>query len=230
MSATLDYLIGWVNARLDEMLPEGVAVEGAVPNMEQELNQAALFVLRKAPKQLVYPAAKKIAESTGEVPGKDSLVVLQDKEAGLTSISCPGDYLRFLRLHLEGWKRPVDQLASVDDGRYRQRSNRFYNGNPYKPTAALVPDSTTNGHTAIEAMPGGKVLSLIYVPSRPAADMPEILHDPMVWMTAARAFTILREPNLSKVAMSNMQLAMDQLLIGLQGEERPIAPANARRQ
>ena len=214
----LNYLIEWVNARVDELLPNGQTPEAPIGYIEEELDNSALYILRTINKQIGYSACKTADAS--------ALTVTDNPDNDTTLVGCPEDYVRFMRIRMAGWKRAIDQLISVDSNRYRQQSNRFLQGNTHKPTAFLVPSGTAASGMAIEVSPGGEVTEFIYVPRLRAFQMPKDLQDPMIWLTAARTLTILRQGTLAQSAMYNMQLSMSQLRVGMYGEEVRQQPAN----
>lgn len=215
----IDYLTEWVSARIDELTPGETGLEPPIRKMTDELDKAAVRILQMAPSPLAYSASKTEA---GE-----NLTYHHDDESRVTTLECPNDYLRFLRIVVDAWKRPLHNLTSVHTGRYRQTSNRFFNANRYKPMACLIPDTNSGVNTAIELHPSGRVLELTYVPRLAAYDIPEILEDAFVWLAASRTLTILREPQLSQTAMQNVEMALQQNYNGMYGEE-PALQANRR--
>lgn len=218
----LDHLVQWVSARVDELMPNAQTPDAPIPYINEELDKSALYVLRSAKKQLVYAAAKVIST--------DAVSAMHD---GKLIVTCPADYVRFLRIKLKGWKRPADQIISVDANRYRQQSNKFLSGDDHKPVATLIPwNAGSSIGFAIEASPGSTqanpVEYFFYVPRLKCYEMPEDLEDPMVWLTASRTLSILRQPKLAEQAMQNMVQSMSQLLVGLYGEEMPSVPQSDR--
>jgi hypothetical protein len=98
-----------------------------------------------------------------------------------------------------------------------------------------VPQPEDNVHTEWMAPPGVQVYQnktlksgmlamvplCLIVTTKTAEQMPETLHDSMVWLAAARTLVSLREPALAQSAEKNAATALGAIKTGLKGEELP---------
>lgn len=213
-SDILKKLKEWVTARIDELMPDENIQSSPIPNLEQELDEAALFVLRTVPKELVYPAAINVANIN---------LLLTNTGRGI--IVCPNDFVRFLRVTMTHWRRPVDSLLNVDSMKYRKMDSKNLGATSDNPAAALAPGiGLPNGAAySIELAPviKGAKASLVYVPRLKCYDVPEVLYDPLVWFTAYRILIVLRQGDVANAAFTQMQLAVTRQFTGLTGEEMP---------
>lgn len=207
----LDYLINWVTARVDELMPTGQTTNAPVGNIDKELEKAAVYLLRMIRIELAYLVAKPA-----------NIADTQESDNSLI-IPCPEDYLRFIRVKLTGWKRPVDQLHASNSPVYTNQSNEFMAADPHKPAAALVPHISEHSKQAIECFPKASLIELIYVPRLKPFEMPEDLEDPMVWLAAGRVLTIMRRAELANQATRNGLESIAALRVGLVGEDVPVA-------
>jgi hypothetical protein len=215
----LDYLKDWVTSRVDELMPSGQTQTAPVGYLEKEIDNATHYLLRIIRVELAYLVGKQ-GSSTPVVDDGDSLI-----------IPCPTDYLRFVRLKVQGWKRPTDQLLAPNSAVYQNQGNSFLAGDPNRPVAALVPYPQVASGQAIHCFPkaGGTLTDFVYIPRLPAYELPDDLQDPMVWMAASRVLTILRKGDLADRAMQNGINSIASLRVGLVGEDVPVAGQEQRR-
>ena len=254
-------LIDWVQARIDEISPLDQSATIPTPIIGRELDEAASLILRRAKKQLVYPAGTSIASR---------FCIVNQSATAPVSVIVPlkATFLRFLRARLDTWAIPIDDVVSVDTNMYRHQYNQYQVATTGRPSAAIIPFNFTDGTNlytqAIELFPPpatitkynaaaagtetGVVASLalkaavttlkavfnqtiatallsdfIIVEKTLAEAMPDSLVDPMVWMAASRCLTSLRMGDLAQAAMVQFQMSMDQLLVGMKGEEVQVA-------
>jgi hypothetical protein len=255
-------LVDWVQARIDEVSPNDQSATIPQLMIERELDEAAMQVSRKAKKQLIYPAGKSLAKQfciirKAEKSDTDPTLVPYS-----VIIPLQTTFVRFLRVQLDNWRLPVDDLVSVDTNQYRHQFNRFQAATKGRPTSAIIPFSLTDGATiynqAIELFPAPSVLTgytsvagsgesgiaaavaakgtkftpifnqttplvtdFLIVEKMAAELMPDSLIDPIVWLTAGRCLTNLRLSNEAVQANQQYQFVLDQLLVGMKGEEVP---------
>ena len=209
----LDDLILWVTSRVDELMPTGQTQEAPTGYIDKELDTAATELLRAIRPELAYLAVK---NGTGITPQAEDQSLI---------IPCPADYLRFIRVRIDGWKRPVDQLISPNSSVYRAQSYKLGVGDIHKPIAALIPFVTEGGKQAIQCFPKADetISSFVYVPRLKPYEMPEDLEDPMIWMAASRVLTIMRRHDIAPIAYQNAVQALTNLRVGLVGEDVPVA-------
>lgn len=204
----------WVAIRIDEVMPEGAAPLGPIQNLDKELDEAALKLLRMVPRELAYPAGK----------SAESIVPLRTN-TGRGIIVCPADFVRFLRVTMSHWRRPVDTLLAVDSVKYRKMDAPYIGATKDNPAAALSPGMGLPNDAAysVEVAPHekGALAHLVYVPWLKAYEIPEVLRDPLVWLTAHRVLTILRQMDSAGAAFTQMQLSIQRQFTGLIGEEMP---------
>lgn len=135
-----------VAARVDMVTPTGdsvggsTAIEAPIETIEEELDKAARYVLKYAKRELVLPAAVvdlKHFHGT-EVNDQDTRLIVRDDDlSGL--VVCPDNFIRFISMKLDSWKRELTGLISQGDPIYKyQRNNRYSGGSIYKPTGALA--------------------------------------------------------------------------------------------
>ena len=208
----LDNLVLWVTSRVDELYPAGQTQEAPVGYIEKELDTAAVELLRAIRPELAYLAVKNNS-NTAVVVDEGSLV-----------IPCPVDFLRFMRVRINGWKRPVDQLISPNSPLYRAQSYALGTGDVHKPVAALIPFVSKISNQAIQCFPKAveTIKDFVYVPRLKPYEMPQDLEDPMIWMATARVLTIMRRTDIAGAASQNAAQAIINLRVGLMGEDVPV--------
>lgn len=90
--------------------------------------------------------------------------------------------------------------------------------------AATIGAGTAKGLTTVfnvgYAQGSHALIDDLLVVEKTAADnMPNSLIDPIVWLAASRCLTSLRMPNEAQAASVQYQFVLDQLLVGMKGEE-----------
>lgn len=214
-------LIERVEYRADQVVVDGQTPPINRASIYQELTEARRSVLRKVPREFVYPAAKDGAaalNSTATV--KDHKVILP----------MPADFIRFLRLEIEGWQTSADDLLMVGTAAYRLQANQYARADAAHPIAVLVPNFDSPIGQAIEAYPASSetdpVAHFAYVSANDAPeDMPEALIDAMVWEATGRVLQNMRAFDAATAAFSAAQAAVSEIRIGIKGEDTPNVPA-----
>ena len=208
----LERLRQWVMIRLDELKP-GIEPAAPVIGLERELDEAALFILRHASREIVLEAC---------VDATEPVVVKQER---CVKVGVPADFVRFMRIRLKGWRSDVNWLTGVQTPIYTEQSNEYTASTASAPIASIVPWRHKVGEKvftrAIECYPGSSVQieQFLYVPKLTAVEMPDVLKDPLVWLTASRVFQLMREGDLSQLAMQRFGSTLNTVKLGILGEE-----------
>ena len=221
-AAQLD-LVQRVEARLDEITPTSQTPSVKYSRIYDELAEEAQVLLRRMPKQVVYKASVLYAPTYSDTASVGT---------GLR-IALPADYIRFLRIQLTAWTRPVDSLISVDSDMYRAQYNPHQCANPSQPLAAIIPhidgDSTEALHcfpaptaaTGLDTAPDVRVSELLIVQRTAPEAMPEHFRDALVWGAAYRILVSLKDGASSERAKVAAEEVKRGLLVGMRGEEMP---------
>lgn len=138
-----------VSVRVDEFAVSAssvggnTALEDPIETIEDELDMSAIFVLRNAREDYLYQLIKgdKKYYHGDNVQDVDVRLIVDEEDLSAIVV-CPQDYLRFISLKLDSWKREVRELISPASPEYRtQKQNAFTGGSIYKPVAAFGPFS-----------------------------------------------------------------------------------------
>lgn len=204
-TAAQQNLIDWVEARIDEITPEEQSPTIGHEQLYTELQQAAYMTLRRARTQIVYEA---IEDGSGGSTSADG---------DSTVIQLPSDFLRFIRVRLDTWDKPVDQLVPPDSNAYRQQHNAYQQGTAGRPMAAIIPKLGGGSKIAVQCWPSGSVTELLYVPQLVPEDVPGVLEDPMIWYAAGRALQAIRN-SAYQAAYQAANDSLSALQLGVLGE------------
>nr|BDD48092.1 hypothetical protein 8 [Balneolaceae bacterium] len=211
----LDYLVDMVSLRVDEYLEkldDGSRPEAPVGDIEKELSKAARYVVRRVRRPLALFAAKQ----------ETNISLIQNSQWDSTIIPLPADYMRFIRVQLDGWKRPVNQYLSDESRAYDQQVLAERRGTARKPKAFLIPyfdTGATDSNQALECFPKSDGLKqLVYIPYIESYDMPEELEDAMIWKAASVVLSIMRLSSQAQDAFTQMEIAVNNLNTGMLGE------------
>lgn len=146
------YIQDLVAARIDELVPTGdniggqTGIEASYPKIEEELDLAAWWILQNAPEQLLFSVMVNdlkhfhTTNSYDSVIDIDTRIVIDSKL--IVTVVLPDNFLRFVRVKLNSWTRPVEALLRKDDPKYAQLFNKYNFGDWRRPYAALVPFSS----------------------------------------------------------------------------------------
>lgn len=207
-------LVEWVEFRVDSITPVGQTPAINHDSIWAELEEAAKAVLRKAPLAFVYPAAK---------DGTTAMNTAKTTVAGRLTLPLPDDFIRFLRLAVDGWSVPIDDLLDVRANQYRLQLNQFSRAQASAPLGVLVPYPAAASKRAVEAFPASAdpapVEAFYYVGTTSPELMPAELQDGMVWEATARVMLNSKEFNAAQSAMAGADRALSGLLVGQKGEE-----------
>jgi len=176
---------------MDELQPTGLgsAVDATV--IGNELDDATRQVLQIAPLPLLYPNISRVALNV--------LVVRYDPYTDITDedtrvpmsviVPLPTNYIRLVRVRVAGWKKPIDELYTVNTQAYKKQVNSFERATVLRPLGAVVPmiwcygytvvtsgtppvDTTTYTYvySALELFPAPADMSVFSQPTRPTTD------------------------------------------------------------
>lgn len=212
-------LIERVEYRCDQVTARGQTVPLNRPSVYQELEESSRSVLRRAPREAVYPAA---LDGTAELEAAKSLSGMK------LVLPLPAGFLRFIRLQLADWLVPVDELIPVGTSLYRLQANQYAAADLAHPMAVLVPNFTSLSKQALEAYPGkntiGSVSSVTlfaYVGETAPETMPDDLMDAMLWDATGRVLQNTKQHEGAAKAFEAAERALVNLRFSLTGEEKP---------
>lgn len=198
---------------MDEVLPSqnqigDSAIESPISNMGEELDTAAEFVIKLSRTELLLSLVKKATAPK-----------IEANEDGSGLIHVPSDLVRFIRLQLSDWHRPVDKLITQHDPEYLKQRNKFVRGTIYKPVGVLVAYTESDSNQAIEyystQVKKPVIKEFSYIPETKAENMPNMLIDSVIWMTASRALSILRYSIESAFANEQALASINSIQLGL---------------
>jgi len=122
------------------------ALEAPIETIEDELDLAALYVVRNARLDLLFPLSE---GNLKHFHDKDQLGYVNDVDTRISVrsatdlsgvIPCPHLFQRFVSLKLTSWKKEVRDLMPYGGQAYLdERDNKYSGGSKYKPKAALAP-------------------------------------------------------------------------------------------
>ena len=164
-----------VSIRTDEYLEklEGEErPEAPAGDIAHELKEAAKDVLMRLDRVAVLSAAENVTNAD---------VINTDIS---TIVPLPDDYLRFLRIKLDSWKRNVTFFYDDDSPKYAQQTYAMRRGTKSKPMAFMVPQIDTYTATYKETK-----VSLIEI-SVSANVNPELKIDPSGWQGGTNLSTL----------------------------------------
>lgn len=137
-----------VSSRINEYSESSLSVGGStaledpIKMIEDEMDYAAIYVLRNAKEEIISPMviteSNHYNQSEDHVNSSPTRLIISNSLVG--ELVCPESYLRFVSLKLTSWHREVRQLIEPRSPEWRnQASNPYTGGSVYKPVAALKP-------------------------------------------------------------------------------------------
>jgi hypothetical protein len=136
-----------VSVRVDEFavasstVGGSTALEDPIATIDDELDMSAIFVIRNAREDFLYPiivSDKKMYH--GDYVNDVDTRLIYDAVDLSVQVVCPQDYLRFISLKLDSWTREVREQISPMSPEYRmQKGNKHTGGSVYKPVASYGP-------------------------------------------------------------------------------------------
>ena len=206
-------LVQRIEYRVDQVTAQGQTTPVNRSSAYQELAESARSILRRAPRELVYPAA---------VDGSGSVV--PEASGNATLIPVPADFIRFLRVQLSSWNHAIDELLPVDSSRYRLLQNPYTGADVAHPVAALVPHFSGTVKQAVECYPADSTATPValfaYVPDTAPELVPDELMDALVWEAAGRVLQSTKEEGAA-AAFEASARAISGLRYGKMGEDHP---------
>lgn len=221
LSVAQQELVYRVEARIDEVTPTGATPSISHGVIWNALVEASRNVLQMAPKRFVYSAGVNYyAYAKANASQRETH----------TYIRLPLEFVRFLRVYVVGWREAVDSLTDVDSDVYRQQSNPHQSARGGRPVAALVPYGLTapasqTGAFSLELYPkstgqtASLISELIIVPETSPELIPQMLTHAMTWDAASVALASNREGQAAGEASRFARAAMNELRIGMMGED-----------
>lgn len=188
-----DEIINMVMIRMDEVTPfeEGAMVTS--PLIASLLQEAANNIVLSFPAHLFTP-------STG------TSVTAQKNDDGSGFINAPSAMIKFLKLMMNGWERPVTTLYSTLDPVYKLQSDKYLRGKPSKPMAFHAHKEGQKGIEYYSVVGDTHTVNeFVYLSSIPPENMPDKLLSALAWETAKLAFMALQDPNGATISANNVQ-------------------------
>lgn len=206
---TKEYLEYLTSLRVDKLLPDEYSSDTPHNFIGKELEFAAYFLLKHLPEYYVYDCIE-----DGTVFQVESI----DDHA--SRILLPGNFLRFIRLKMQSWKRPLDTLVGRHSKEYKRQEHPISRGTVQRPVAVMVPFVSideSKRNKAIELYPGGDdiITEFAYVYDQPYYTLPKSLYDPLTWYAASRILSGLRQSGPAQSAFQNMLQLIGGKLIGI---------------
>jgi len=211
-NAAQQALIDRVEYRADQVTASGQTIGLNRESVFDEMVEASRNVLRRVPNVFVLPASTDGSGSTAANVGSSH-----------TEIELPDDFIRFLSVECDEWKRAVYDLTDPRTDLYRMQFNSRAQADIYNPVVALVSKSTATSGQALQCFPQDAtptIAALEYVGETDPSTMPPELVDPMLWETTGRALQAQKEDGAA-AAYELAQQSISNLMIGQKGEEIP---------
>lgn len=175
-----------VRIKMDELAPEDqVASHPISKHIEQEMDEAALFILEGAPLHLLdYTAIEYSGNAVFDSDGK------------VYYIKVPADFLRLAHFKFADWERPVHSFVAQESNEYSLQLNPYTQAGKSKPVVAQVfakpPGESTFGKWLMCAKVETEDLTpqLNYIKSCKPEALPDKLVEGLAWLTAGRLFQV----------------------------------------
>lgn len=201
-------LINLVKAKLDEIIPEGEGLQFSVEgdaNISDPLNILISAILNEATKRVLLNAPLSVVDP-----------VKSDQENGIEEgdktgfIPLPDNFLRFVSLKMNDWKRETNELVKTTDHRYKLQRNKYTRGGTAKPVA-VISKRTVGGlqKRVIEYYSINETHNiewLYYIQETPASELQINLRDALSWVAAGMILQITERLDLAKGAFEQEQL------------------------
>lgn len=222
-----------VERRMDEVTPEGGTPTIQAAKVYEMGEEAVRSLFRTARRALLYPLAVAVsADDAGaaditQVQGADSVRIgtrLLLPSTPMLADGTAGRFLRFLRLQLTNWSKPVDVLQEADSPAYRREFEPFERPGDWHPRAFIVPTASgpaVEAFPAAPAAPAAPVTTFLVLTERPpdvvVAAAPE-LADALLWDAAARTLAAERYVDPAKEAAGHAADALEGARVGTSTE------------
>lgn len=237
-STRMEELIQWAMIRMDELRPNTDHPE-PIKGIENELNEAARRMLRELPRELLLEVSNK-AEPMSAQAKKSAFHLFGDPDNYRAFVGLPGNFVRFLRIKLKGWRRDVDTISLLNSTIHIRQNNKYTRATANAPICFLTPwffkygdgvDSGWEGdphifRSALECFPYinapntsyPEVEYFYYVPLMKADELPETFQDALVWLTASLSLSSMREYDAAGQALAKYGETISGMQHGLLGE------------
>jgi hypothetical protein len=190
---TRDELIGLVKIKMDEASPfesDEMVSSSLIDSVLDEAISNALLKLptHRLPQTVVTTSPVKNSDGSGYIP-------------------LPEDYLRFVRLKMAGWERPVTELITIESPEYLLQKNTVLRGGVAKPKAAIIYDGST-GYSAIEyySLPTSTTThtaeEFYIITTKEAGELSDTIIPFVSWEAASLAFGVIGDANGLQYAMA----------------------------
>ena len=126
------------NVRADSV-GGATALEDPIKTIEDELNQAAVEVIRNAREDFLFPILESDVKRYHGDNIQDVDIRMDIDRNLIATIVCPQDFLRFITLKLSSWNTEVRELVSPQSPEYRTQKYASIGGSVTKPTVVLSP-------------------------------------------------------------------------------------------
>lgn len=190
-------LLSGVLMRIDEATPNQIEGIGTRYPIAEFLREATMEMLRTAPLELL-PLTD---FSAGE---------LADMGDGSGTVALPEGFVRLASFRMRGWLRPALRAIGTEGAAFARQLNRTTRGGIAKPVVALVRDAGGMKLRWFSLPPGWprQVEAALCVVRMAPTDLPDILADPLCWLTASMVLSVTGEPQAAAKARERYDLSM----------------------
>ncbi len=196
---TRQEIISAVKAKIDEIHPLQAGATIADPQIEMQLDNAAVALIEALPSVMAYPVQA--------TPSVENYI-----EGQSIDVICPADFVRLHRIKLDHWAVPVTELVP-DTGRLAQvQMYEYLASTVTRPAAGLYSKGL---QTIIRCYPapdtdGECVQEFIYV-QRPAVaqDLNDSLIDMLSWQAAAIIYAIHGQGDSAELCQARLNAQID---------------------
>lgn len=199
-----DELIDRVEYQADKVTPAGQSVGINRSSVYQQLGEAGLSILRKAPKHVIKEAGTDASGQTASNVGD------------YTQIQLPPKFLRFMSLKLETWDRAVYELVDERSNQWRLQGNSMTQADVANPVAALIALPTVGSGQVIHAYPQDSAPAIgrfAIIEELPPEDIPDELKDIVVLEATGRVLQAQKEAG-AEAAYNKAAIQLRQLKVG----------------
>lgn len=211
-TAAQNDIIEQVERRADQVIATGQTVPINRKTTYLELVASMREVFQAAPENLVLPEALD-GTADANTNGTD--------EGTFFKVPRPDDLIRFERIKLDDWARPVDDLVDRHSDLYMLQGNQYCAADKYHPLAALVSGAFELYPTSANADP---VTEFTYIGAVAPEDVSDqLLKDAIIWNAAGRVLQVEHEQAVADQAYQAALRILEGKRHGLKGEELPQA-------
>ena len=168
--------------------------------MENFLEEAGIQLLRCAP---LYAIGKYHDFSGAEIHASDN---------GSGYVTLPDNFVRLVAFRMSGWHRDATHLYDIFDPVYQKQSNPYLRGGAAKPIVIrdnkrLLYFSVTEGREHIIE----RAEAVVRIPV--GSTYPEVLIEPLAWLTASKILDVLCEGQQANMAREQFAQSINLLKI-----------------